>query len=153
MPQDPRLASLLGSPERTIEPRAVLPEFLDEISGEKLEGLALGTLATAGVGQLLQKARQARGLSLRDAARGMERSPSRIVAIEQSTTDITVATLARLAHALGYRAEIVLEPLDGQGQKLNAQIDFSQTTELSKQPSAPLVQKTVRLPAHRHPSR
>jgi hypothetical protein len=35
--EDYRLASLLGSPERIIEPRAILPEFLDEILAEKLE--------------------------------------------------------------------------------------------------------------------
>jgi hypothetical protein len=35
--EDHRLVSLLGSPERTIEPRAILPEFLDEIMAEKLE--------------------------------------------------------------------------------------------------------------------
>jgi transcriptional regulator with XRE-family HTH domain len=78
----------------------------------------------------------------------MERSPSRIVAIEQSTTDITVATLARLAHALGYRAEIVLESLDGQGQRLSAQIDFHEGTESTK-PTAPLLQGTVRLPTRK----
>ena len=145
MPRDPRLASLLGSPERAIEPRAVLPEFLDEVTSEQFEGLALEALAKAGVGQLLQEARQVRGLSLRDAARKMERSPSRIVAIERATTDITVATLARLAHALGYRAEIVLEPLDGQGQSLNAQIDFPKTTETPIPSAAPLWQGSVRL--------
>jgi hypothetical protein len=31
---DPRLAAILGSPERTIEPRVVLPEILDEVIPE-----------------------------------------------------------------------------------------------------------------------
>jgi transcriptional regulator with XRE-family HTH domain len=148
-PKDLRLAALLGTPERTIQARKTLPNFLDQGTMQQLEGAAVEAVAMAGVGQLLQHARQQRGLSLRDAARRMDRSPSRVVAIEQATTEVTVATLTRLAQALGYRTEIRLVPMDSGGSDLSATLTIPEEENSSQDKPRELLKGSVHLPARK----
>ena len=61
------------------------------------------------VGQLLQKAREEAGRSLRQAGEAVGVSHTRVRELEHSS-NIEVATLARVAEALGYSVRIVLEP-------------------------------------------
>ncbi len=148
-PKDPRLTALLGTPERTIQARKTLPNFLDQVTAQQLQGAAAEAVAMAGVGQLLQQARQRRGMSLRDAARRMDRSPSRVVAIEQATTEVTVATLTRLAQALGYRTEIRLVPMDGDGSDLSATMTIPEEEQPAQGEPRALLKGSVHLPARK----
>jgi transcriptional regulator with XRE-family HTH domain len=148
-PKDPRLTAMLGTPERTIQARKALPNFLDQVTATQLEGAVVEVAAMAGVGQLLQQARHQRSLSIRDAARRMDRSPSRVVAIEQATTEITVATLTRLAQALGYRTEIRLVPMDSDGSDLSARLTVPEEEQPVQDEPRALLKGSVHLPARK----
>jgi DNA-binding phage protein len=62
------------------------------------------------VGELIAKARKQTGRSLRDVGAAVGVSHGRVRELEQSS-NVEVATLARIARAMGYgRMQIVLEP-------------------------------------------
>lgn len=149
-PRDPRLTALLGAPERDLEPHPTrVPGLLEETDPEQLERTLAGASATAGVGELLQRARQRRGLSLRAAARAAGRSASRIVAVERATTDINVSTLVQTAHALGYRVEVTLSSTDAREEPIATSLDRPGDAAEAPQAKPTAYQATVRLPARR----
>ena len=90
----------------------------DELA-EELEA----AVVAESVGDLLSKARQETGRSLRDVGAAAGVSHSRVRELEQSS-NVELATLARLAEALGYRAKIVLEPArkSSRMRKLSAEL-------------------------------
>jgi transcriptional regulator with XRE-family HTH domain len=150
---NPRLAAILGTPERAVNVQHVPAGLLEEMTPGMLEGVTREAFANAGVGDLLQRARLGRGLSVRETARTLERSPSRIVAIERATTEINVATIVSLAQALGYRLELNLVPINGEGEPLSAVIEpfESQPGQPAAEPSEsePLLKGSIRLPVRR----
>lgn len=153
-PHNPRLAAILGTPERTVNVRRVPEGLLEEMTPGMLEGVTREAVANAGVGNLLQQARLGRGLSVRETARTLERSPSRVVAIERARTEINVATIVSMAQALGYRLELNLIPINGEGEPLSAVIepfDQPQPDQPATEPSesVPLLKGSIRLPLRR----
>jgi transcriptional regulator with XRE-family HTH domain len=151
---DPRLAAILGTPQSAVDLKHIPPHLLEETSPAAIKQELREALANIGVGNLLQRARLGRGLSVRETARILERSPSRIVAIERANTEINVATIVSLAQALGYRLELNLVPINGEGEPLNAVIesfDQSQPDQPVTEPSesAPLLKGSILLPVRR----
>lgn len=144
--RDPRLLALLGAPEQDIEPRNEVPGLLEEGTPDQLEDALRDAFAASSVGDLLQKARQGRGLSLREAARAAGRSPSRIVAVERATTDINVETVVQMARSLGYRVEVVLTPLKGDGERLAANLELPEELASSAEAGKTLLQGSARIP-------
>lgn len=86
---------------------------------ELLEELEEAVVADS-VGELLWKAREETGRSLREAGEIVGVSHARVRELEHSS-NMEVATLARVARALGYRVRIVLQPMRpaGKGRKLD----------------------------------
>lgn len=76
----------------------------DELAEELQEAVVAES-----VGELLRKAREESGRSLRDAGAMVGVSHSRVRELEHSS-NVEVATLARVAEALGYKVRIMLEP-------------------------------------------
>jgi transcriptional regulator with XRE-family HTH domain len=66
------------------------------------------------VGELIAKARKESGQSLRDVGAVAGVSHGRVRELERSS-NVEVATLARLAQAMGYEVKIVLEPRKRRG--------------------------------------
>ena len=147
--RDPRLTALLGSPERDIQARRRVPGLLEEATPEALEASLAGVAATAGVGDLLRRARTRRGLTMRAAAQAAGRSPSRIAALEKASTDINVSTLVQAARALGYWVEVSLTPLDGSGERLTADFLTLLEEETTPQPRVALLEGSARVPARK----
>jgi len=76
----------------------------DELAEELEEAVVADS-----VGELLLKAREETGRSLRQAGAAIGVSHARVREMEHSS-NIELATLARVAEALGYRVRIVLQP-------------------------------------------
>jgi DNA-binding phage protein len=84
-------------------------------------------LVADSVGELIAKARKETGRSLRDVGAAVGVSHGRVRELEQST-NVEVATLVRVAGALGYRVRIVLEPSEESrpgSRRLTADLDFA----------------------------
>jgi DNA-binding phage protein len=76
----------------------------DELAEELEEAVVADS-----VGELLARARKETGRSLRDVVGAAGLSHARVRELEQSS-NVEVATLVRVAEALGYCVKIVLEP-------------------------------------------
>ena len=81
----------------------------DELAEELQEAVVADS-----VGQLLKRAREESGRTLRDAGAIVGVSHSRVNELEHSS-NVEVATLARVAEALGYSVRILLEPKGSDG--------------------------------------
>jgi DNA-binding phage protein len=93
---------------------------------ELAEELAEALVADS-VGELLAKAREETGRSLREVGAAVGVSHGRIRELEQSS-NVEVATLVRVARAMGYGVKIVLEPSkEGRPgrRRLTADLDFA----------------------------
>ena len=97
---------------------------------ELAEELAEALVADS-VGELIAKARKETGRSLRDVGAAVGVSHGRVRELEQSS-NIEVATLVRVAEALGYGVKIVLEPSNKSRpgfRRLTADLDFATRSE------------------------
>ena len=103
--------------------RGVSPVEGDGYTADELAEELEEAVVAESVGDLLSRARQETGRSLRDVGAAAGVSHSRVRELEQSS-NVELATLARLAEALGYRATIVLEPARklSQMRKLSAEL-------------------------------
>ena len=86
-------------------PEDLKPTTLEELQ-QKLEYF----LILDSLGELLQKIRSDRGLTVREMARQVQKSPGRISQIEGTRDRIELKTLAQYANELGYDVQIALVP-------------------------------------------
>jgi DNA-binding phage protein len=100
------LVSQLGEGEvvTDVDPVSGAGSTVQELADELAEALVADT-----VGELIAKARKETGRSLRDVGAAAGVSHGRVRELEQSS-NVEIATLVRLAEALGYGVKIVLEP-------------------------------------------
>lgn len=69
-------------------------------------------LVAASAGDLIGRARAARGLSMRELAAQLGVSSARVSQVQHGS-GVEVQTLVRYAHALGYELTLTLTPLEG----------------------------------------
>ena len=87
-----------------------LLEDLDERALQDVEDRAK---VVAGIGALVREARHQSDVGLRELARRLDVSPSRVAAVEKKVdADLEVQTLLRYAAQLGFDLEITLRPHD-----------------------------------------
>jgi ribosome-binding protein aMBF1 (putative translation factor) len=75
------------------------------------------------LGELIEKARRAKGISVIEQAKALKVSRSQVYQLELPTANLEFSTLLRYAHALGYKVEVALIPedaSDGAGERLVA---------------------------------
>ncbi len=104
----PRLQALAGQAKRDIQIQNTPQGLLETSNPRKIETQLQTALTNEGIGQLLQRARKKRGLSLRAAAQASGRSASRVVAIEKADVDLKISTLVHMAQAFDYDIEVRL---------------------------------------------
>ncbi|MEG4576342.1 helix-turn-helix transcriptional regulator [Microcoleus sp. N3A4] len=117
------LAAILGEPEAMVEIDP--PETLNPTTAEELQQKLEYFLILDSLGELLQKIRSDRGLTVREMAREVQKSPGRISQIEGTRDRIELKTLAQYANELGYDVQIALVPRNDREPALFAPIPLS----------------------------
>lgn len=117
------LAVILAEPEAMVD--ANTPENLKPITVEELQQKLEYFLILDSLGELLQKIRSDRGLTVREMAREVQKSPGRISQIEGTRDRIELKTLAQYANELGYDVQIALVPRNDREPALFALIPLS----------------------------
>ena len=118
------LAALLAEPEAMVDVNP--PETLKPTTAEELQQKLEYFLILDSLGELLQKIRNSRGLTVREMAREVQKSPGRISQIEGTRDRIELKTLAEYANELGYDVQIALIPRNDRQPALFAPIPLSQ---------------------------
>lgn len=116
------LAAILAEPEAMVDANTenLKPTTVEELQ-QKLEYF----LILDSLGELLQKIRSDRGLTVREMAREVQKSPGRISQIEGTRDRIELKTLAQYANELGYDVQIALVPRNDREPALFAPIPLS----------------------------
>jgi ribosome-binding protein aMBF1 (putative translation factor) len=117
------LAAILAEPEAMVD--ANTPETLNPTTAEELQQKLEYFLILDSLGELLQKIRSDRGLTVREMAREVQKSPGRISQIEGTRDRIELKTLAQYANELGYDVQIALVPRNDREPALFAPIPLS----------------------------
>ena len=117
------LAAILAEPEAMVEIDS--PETLNPTMAEELQQKLEYFLILDSLGELLQKIRSDRGLTVREMAREVQKSPGRISQIEGTRDRIELKTLAQYANELGYDVQIALVPRNDREPALFAPIPLS----------------------------
>lgn len=117
------LAAILAEPEAMVD--ANTPETLKPTTVEELQQKLEYFLILESLGELLQKIRSDRGLTVREMAREVQKSPGRISQIEGTRDRIELKTLAQYANELGYDVQIALVPRNDREPALFAPIPLS----------------------------
>ncbi|MCC3471932.1 MAG: helix-turn-helix transcriptional regulator [Microcoleus sp. PH2017_15_JOR_U_A] len=117
------LAAILAEPEAMVN--ANTPETLKPTTAEELQQKLEYFLILDSLGELLQKIRSDRGLTVREMAREVQKSPGRISQIEGTLDRIELKTLAQYANELGYDVQIALVPRNDREPALFAPIPLS----------------------------
>ena len=117
------LAAILAEPEAMVD--ANTPETLKPTTVEELQQKLEYFLILDSLGELLQKIRSDRGLTVREMAREVQKSPGRISQIEGTRDRIELKTLAQYANELGYDVQIALVPRNDRKPALFAPIPLS----------------------------
>lgn len=117
------LAAILAEPEAMVD--ANTPETLKPTTVEELQQKLEYFLILDSLGELLQKIRSDRGLTVREMAREVQKSPGRISQIEGTLDRIELKTLAQYANELGYDVQIALVPRNDREPALFAPIPLS----------------------------
>ena len=117
------LAAILAEPEAMVD--ANTPETLKPTTVEELQQKLEYFLILDSLGELLQKIRSDRGLTVREMAREVQKSPGRISQIEGTRDRIELKTLAQYANELGYDVQIALVPRNDREPALFAPIPLS----------------------------
>lgn len=120
------LAALLAEPEAMVDVNP--PETLKPTTAEELQQKLEYFLIVDSLGELLQKIRNSRGLTVREMAREVQKSPGRISQIEGTRDRIELKTLAEYANELGYDVQIALIPRNDRQPALFAPIPLSQAS-------------------------
>jgi ribosome-binding protein aMBF1 (putative translation factor) len=117
------LVAILAEPEAMVD--ANTPETLNPTTAEELQQKLEYFLILDSLGELLQKIRSDRGLTVREMAREVQKSPGRISQIEGTRDRIELKTLAQYANELGYDVQIALVPRNDREPALFAPIPLS----------------------------
>lgn len=117
------LAAILAEPEAMVD--ANTPETLKPTTVEELQQKLEYFLILDSLGELLQKICSDRGLTVREMAREVQKSPGRISQIEGTRDRIELKTLAQYANELGYDVQIALVPRNDREPALFAPIPLS----------------------------
>ncbi len=117
------LAAILAEPEAMVD--ANTPENLNPTTAEELQQKLEYFLILDSLGELLRKIRSDRGLTVREMAREVQKSPGRISQIEGTRDRIELKTLAQYANELGYDVQIALVPRNDREPALFAPIPLS----------------------------
>ena len=117
------LAAILAEPEAMVD--ANTSETLKPTTAEELQQKLEYFLILDSLGELLQKIRSDRGLTVREMAREVQKSPGRISQIEGTRDRIELKTLAQYANELGYDVQIALVPRNDREPALFAPIPLS----------------------------
>ncbi|NJK51003.1 helix-turn-helix transcriptional regulator [Candidatus Gracilibacteria bacterium] len=117
------LAAILAEPEAMVD--ANTPDTLNPTTAEELQQKLEYFLILDSLGELLQKIRSDRGLTVREMAREVQKSPGRISQIEGTRDRIELKTLAQYANELGYDVQIALVPRNDREPALFAPIPLS----------------------------
>jgi ribosome-binding protein aMBF1 (putative translation factor) len=117
------LAAILAEPEAMVD--ANTPETLKPTRVEELQQKLEYFLILDSLGELLQKIRSDRGLTVREMAREVQKSPGRISQIEGTLDRIELKTLTQYANELGYDVQIALVPRNDREPALFAPIPLS----------------------------
>lgn len=117
------LAAILAEPEAMVD--ANTPESLKPTTVEELQQKLEYFLILDSLGELLHKIRSDRGLTVREMAREVQKSPGRISQIEGTLDRIELKTLAQYANELGYDVQIALVPRNDREPALFAPIPLS----------------------------
>jgi hypothetical protein len=117
------LAAILAEPEAMVD--ANTPENLKPTTVEELQQKLEYFLILDSLGELLHKIRSDRGLTVREMAREVQKSPGRISQIEGTRDRIELKTLAQYANELGYDVQIALVPRNDREPALFAPIPLS----------------------------
>lgn len=75
-------------------------------------GELVGALVVESAGAAFKKARQEQHLTVRQAAQAWGVSPGRVSQMEAQDANLYMSTVGSVAFRMGYRAKLVLEPLD-----------------------------------------
>ncbi|GHG08714.1 hypothetical protein GCM10017783_21630 [Deinococcus piscis] len=81
----------------------------------------VSALVVESAGEAFKAVRQEQGLTVRQAAESWGVSPGRISQMESPEANLYMSTVGSAALRMGYRAKLVLEPLDG-GQPIEASL-------------------------------
>ncbi len=133
--RETRLNAFLAQPERNLQINHELPGLLEDVTLSELTATVERIISTQAAGAALQKARQHRELSLRQAGQKSGRSAPRIKAIESTDVDIRLGTVVEHARALGYGVHLSLTPVDGLGPVIQA--------DLSSEDARPQISRTL----------
>jgi plasmid maintenance system antidote protein VapI len=87
-----------------------VPGLLEEWTPEQMEAAVQDMFLAQSVGELLEEARKQSGLTMNDVAEKMNVSRGRINQLEQPDANLEVATVTRMAQAMGYKVTLTLEP-------------------------------------------
>ena len=117
------LAAILAEPEVMVNVNT--SEKLNPTTAEELQQKLEYFLILDSLGELLQKIRSDRGLTVREMAREVQKSPGRISQIEGTRDRIELKTLAQYANELGYDVQIALVPRNDREPALFALIPLS----------------------------
>ncbi|MCP2727182.1 helix-turn-helix domain-containing protein [Limnofasciculus baicalensis] len=117
------LAAILAESEAMVDTNP--PETLNPTTVEELQQKLEYFLILDSLGELLQKIRSDRGLTVREMAREVQKSPGRISQIEGTRDRIELKTLAQYANELGYDVQIALVPRNDREPALFAPIPLS----------------------------
>ena len=117
------LAAILAEHEAMVN--ANTPENLKPTTAEELQQKLEYFLILDSLGELLQKIRSDRGLTVREMAREVQKSPGRISQIEGTRDRIELKTLAQYANELGFDVQIALVPRNDREPALFALIPLS----------------------------
>ncbi|MBE9186339.1 MAG: helix-turn-helix transcriptional regulator [Microcoleus sp.] len=117
------LTTILAEPEAMVD--ANTPETLNPTTAEELQQKLEYFLILDSLGELLHKIRSDRGLTVREMAREVQKSPGRISQIEGTRDRIELKTLAQYANELGYDVQIALVPRNDREPALFAPIPLS----------------------------
>lgn len=109
LPDDEFMQLLAEAGEDPIVSGSQIPAGAKGYTPERITDELSAAVVTATVGELLARARAEAGLSLRDVGTEAGVSRARIQQLE-SSENIEVATLVRVADALGYGVRITLVP-------------------------------------------
>jgi DNA-binding XRE family transcriptional regulator len=87
-----------------------VPGMLEEWTPEQIEAVVQDMFLAQSVSELLEEARKQSGLTMNDVAEKMSVSRGRINQLEHPDANLEVATVTRMAQAMGYKVTIMLEP-------------------------------------------
>ncbi len=82
----------------------------EEWTPERIEAVVQDMFLAKSIGELLEEARKQSDMTMNDVAEKMQVSRGRINQLEQPDANLEIATITRVAQAMGYHVTMTLEP-------------------------------------------